>query len=84
MKITNAYVAATKDGQFYRLSQRQTHTGHHIELESVNDIEQASTFSSPMFDTWEARQRVGHKVHAWLPVQIKREVVLTGFGITPR
>lgn len=79
MKITQGFVAATADGQFLRTSVRQTHTGTHVSVNVVPDIDQADVYLAPRF--WD---RDTYKVapdHTWLPVEVRREVILKGYGI---
>lgn len=79
MKITKQYVAANADGTFIQAYESQTHTGFHINVSSTIDIEQASLFSNPRFPSFEMRKRI--VAYQWVPVEVRREVVLLGYGV---
>ena len=50
MKIINSTVWRNKDGKWLILRQRHTHTGHRIDVEHTDNIEEATPMSHlPLF-----------------------------------
>lgn len=80
MKITQGFVAVKKDGSFLHISERTTHTGSHIDVCTVAYIEDASVFSAPRFYSRSMLNAVTDDFN-WVPVEVRREVVLTGYGV---
>ncbi len=81
MKITTGFVAVQENGTFLHISERATHTGQHIDVLPVATIDEASVFSSPRFYSLKMRDAVP-KNCKWVPVEVRREVILTGYGVT--
>lgn len=79
MKITKEYIAANADGSFIQCCETQTHTGTHVHVSSTNNIEEANTFPNPHFNSFGLRNHIA--VHQWIPVQVRREVILLGYGV---
>lgn len=80
MKITEGFVAATEDGQFYHMYQVSTHVGYRTEVHIVSSIDDATVSSFPGFIERGHRESLP-KTAIWVPVQIRREVVLLGYGV---
>lgn len=81
MKITRGFVAVLPDGQFLYISNQQTHTGQHITLSPVADIDDASVRNNPApRDRKEAAALASRNV-AWVPVEVQRHVALQGYGV---
>lgn len=79
MKITDAFVAVRADGEFMRVDQVQTMVGQRNVVDTVLDIEQATTFRIAAFVDRDLRADYGSKFK-FVPVEIRREVILKGFG----
>jgi hypothetical protein len=83
MKITRGFVAVQPDGQFLYISSQTTHTGHHITISPVADIDDATVRNHPApraGDRKEAAALAELKV-SWVPVEVHRNVVLQGYGV---
>jgi hypothetical protein len=82
MKTTQGFVAVQPDGQFLYISSTQTHTGQHITITPVADIEHATVRNNPgpRGDRKEVAALAERKV-TWVPVEVRREVVLLGYGV---
>lgn len=79
MKIHKMFVATTPDGQFLNISEHSTHTGHHVNVRIVSDIEQASAFCAPRYA--QRSRHVSLPEHTWVPVEVRREVILLEYGV---
>lgn len=81
MKISTGYVAVKPDGTFLYVSERHTHTGYHIDIAEVASIEDASVMRAPAFMDRAARSEAERLGVTWVPVEVRREVVLKGYGV---
>ena len=81
MKITTGFIAVREDGTFLHISERSTHTGHHIDVLPVATIDEANVFNSPRFYSRQLQAAVP-KDCKWVPVEVRREVLLIGYGVT--
>jgi len=82
MKITQAFVAVKADGTFLRMGV-QNKWGNDVPwVDETDDIERATVFAHP-----NARCVLGRLQHNYphpfnfVPVEIRREVLLKGFGV---
>jgi hypothetical protein len=83
MKTTRGFVAVTPDGAFLYINSQQTHTGHHVFISEVADIDDATVRNQPgprPGDRKEAAELAARKIR-WVPVEVRREVVLQGYGV---
>ncbi len=79
MNITKGYVAATVNGDFIVKYQVSTHIGHRDEFAFVGDIEKATVFPGPHMRL-AFRQYTG-PCYNMVPVEVRREVILLGYGV---
>ena len=81
MKVTRGFVAVQPDGQFLYITSQQTHTGHHVSISPVADIEDATVRNNPgPRDRREHGELAKHQI-TWVPVEVRREVILQGYGV---
>jgi len=78
MKITQGFVAVTPDGEYIQWWQRSTHTGYRTEFGTTTKIDEAGVSSTPKL-----RRADGMLQHTWVPVELRVEVVLKGYGVKP-
>lgn len=81
MKISTGYVAVKPDGTFLYIGERHTHTGHHIDITEVVNIEDATVSHIPAFMDQNARREARRLGATWVPVEVRREVILKGYGV---
>lgn len=81
MKKTQGFVAVTKSGRFYCVGERSTHTGHHIDIGIVDDMDNATVFLSPRAMTHTYKKVDLPADTTFVPVEVRREVILLGFGV---
>ena len=82
MKTTQGFVAVRPSGEFIQVDRSDTHTGFHIQVHLCDNIEEATVFNIPGFASRDVRMAVIGE-HTWVPVEIRREVILKGFGVSP-
>lgn len=80
MRVTQGFVAVTEQGEFLYVGQRSTHTGHHVDVSPVSGIDRATVHAYPRL-TDRNVERAMPKGYRMVPVEVRREVVLTGFGV---
>ena len=85
MNITKGFVPVRPDGTFVYLLVTQSHTGFRTELQDVKTIEDATVCRNPTFSCHMAGVR-GRDLDSqvnFVPVEVRREVVLLGYGKEP-
>jgi hypothetical protein len=80
MKISRGFVAVQPDGQFLYISSHQTHTGHHVDVSPVGDIDDASVRNQPAARDRKEAAALRRLGVTWVPVEVRREVILQGYG----
>jgi hypothetical protein len=80
MKITKGFVAVLPDGQFLRIHQVSTMVGYRPDVTIVSDIESASTYPTPNVIDRSDRLALEQHKFTWCPVEVRREVILKGYG----
>lgn len=77
MRVTTGFVAVTATGEFLCLVGSRTHVGNRYELLPVDELEDATVQPYAGF----GRQVVLPEGARWVPVTVRREVVLAGWGV---
>lgn len=80
MKITRGFVAVQPDGMYLYITHNQTHTGYHIDVSPVLDIEDATIRNNPAAKDRKEADVLRQRGITWAPVEVRREVILKGFG----
>lgn len=80
MKITRGFAAVQPDGQYLYISHAHTHTGHRIDIAAVTDIEDATIRNNPAPRDRKESEALRSRGITWVPVEVRREVILKGFG----
>lgn len=80
MKITRGFAAVQPDGQYLYISSHQTHTGHHVDVSLVTDINDATIRTNPAARERKEAEVLRKREITWVPVEVRREVILKGFG----
>ena len=81
MKISQGYVAVTEDGEFLSVGQSHTHTGHHVDVTVVKTVEDATVHPYPQVGRVVSKHMP--KDYKMIPVEVRREVNITGYGVQP-
>lgn len=74
MRTTKAYVAQYPSGQFVAISEQQTHTGNHVYVGRVEDIDDATLFSIPRFSRAQ-KNYISEAEVEFVKVEKKHEVI---------
>ena len=81
MKITRGFVAVQPDGMFLYIAHNHTHTGYHIDIALVTDVEDATIRHQPAARDRKEAEVLRQRGITWVPVEVRREVILKGFGV---
>ncbi len=81
MKITEAYVAVAVTGLYLHTSESQSHVGVRTSIEWVENIDDATVFRSPCFLVRGLRDKMENFVVNWVPVEVRHEIILKGYGV---
>lgn len=82
MKTTSGFVAVKEDGTFLQMGLQTRWGNESAWVSEVKDIEQATVFAAPTERAVIGRHRLDYPhPFRFVPVEIRREVVLTGWGV---
>jgi hypothetical protein len=80
MKTTKLFACVKSDGTFAVISHSQSHIGYRTNVSFTSDIDEATLFSGPFIIDRKDREALYGCVTYFVPVTLKREVILEGYG----